>query len=701
MKRCLTLVFAMFFLFTSIGHAASYGRIQISMNDNSIDVTEVPIVMDGKEISTESPSFVYDNRTLVPIRFIEKNYGAEVIWEQDTKSVIVNYKEDSVKLTIDSAIAIINGEKKILDKGSIPRLVTFEDNVTRTMVPLSFLSEALGFEVGWDYENKVPYINSKENKEDKEDDKLVDPTAPKGESSIINSIGVYKGSTDKNKIILESDNELHYETEFIEETMTFVVDIKEAKLLQKKTLDAPGLIELDDNFIKEVRYAQFSYEPDITRIAIELKEKKVPNIISRIDGTGLMISFESHNIKEISKEVVEDKEAIVIYGANKENMNIMKLKDPERLVIDLLDTTLEGEPYRDYHYDLGFIKGVRVSQFKADNNYSSSDQIVRIVLDVKEGISDPNVKIDTYDNKMVIYPEKSFWENISYEKVENERHFIINNSINTNYNVDYDNVTKTLEVKLPTKNVQLNDGLIIIKDEFLDEIKVEKGETETILSLKFRRSIEYTQISKNIDKKIHLSIKKNNNLKPMDRLLVIDPGHGGYQPGATSITGKKEKDFNLTISLKLNEKLKELGYNTVMTRDEDTALGLYERPEMANELNADVFISIHANSHGNKGIEGIEVLYCPSFNSDLKEGDQHPFAETMLDALIEGTGAKNRGVIKRPNLVVLRESKMPSVLVEAGFLSSPREEKLLFTEEYQNKIVDSMVKGIENYFEIY
>ena len=157
----------------------------------------------------------------------------------------------------------------------------------------------------------------------------------------------------------------------------------------------------------------------------------------------------------------------------------------------------------------------------------------------------------------------------------------------------------------------------------------------------------------------------------------------------------------MLVSHKLNNALKALGYNTVMTMEEDQYLGLYDRPEIANKLNADIFISIHGNAFSNNPtISGIEVLYCPAYSSDMKEEDQHPLAKAVLDALLATTGAKSRGTIKRPNLVVHREAKMPAILVEAGFLTNPEEEKLLFTDEYQNKIVDGIVKGVENYFEI-
>lgn len=696
MKRYLSLVLLVFLLFSTIGHAADFGQIQISMNNNKIKVTQVPILMNGKITSTDSPSFVHDNRTLVPIRFIEESYGAEVTWIQGTQSVMVEYGKDTIKLTIDSNIAVINGEKRILDKGSIPRLVTFAGNDTRTMVPLRFLAEALGFEVGWDEENGLPFISSKEE---------VKPTKPvesesEIQSNIISKIDVNKGSTDINKIIIESDKGLNYETAILEGNLTFILDIKDVKLSQNNIIDGPGLIVVNDHMIKEVRYSQFSYNPDTVRVAIDLKKNQIPSIMPRKDGTGLMISFENKTMESVTKEVINGEEAIVLNGVDYESMNIIKLKNPERLVIDFLDTILEGEPYVDYPYDLGFIKGVRVSQFKADNNYSSADQIVRVVLDIKDGISDPNVKIDTNDNQVIIYPEKSFWENISYEKVGNERYFMIENLLDTSYKVDYNNVSKTLEVRVPSKNLELSDGLIIIKDELLDGIRIKKDEVETLISLQFKRSIEYTQISSDIDNKVHLVIKRNTDIGAGDRLIVIDAGHGGKDPGASSVTKKREKDFNLTVALKLNERLQALGYNTIMTRETDEFIDLYERARIANDNYADVFVSIHANANNNRDIAGIQMLYCPAFNSDLKEKDQHPFAKAIMDGMLESTGAPNKGIIQRPRLVVLRETKMPAVLVEAGFLSNAAEDKLLFTDAYQNKVVDGIVNGLTDYFDM-
>ncbi|NLK43627.1 MAG: AMIN domain-containing protein [Tissierellia bacterium] len=683
MKRVILVMFVMLFIFSHIGHASNTS-IQVSMGGTKVSVRQVPIIMDGKEVITEFPSFVYVDRTLVPIRFVSENYGAKVGWDDETKTAIVTYGDKEARFTIDSNVAIINGEKKLLDKYAIPRLASLGDESARTMVPLRFVTEIFGYEVGWDSEKNLPFINSSQDQDD---------------ISLINDISIHTGSA-KNRIVVNSTGELEYTTMYLENSKKLVIDIEDAELSLATTKDRPGSIDLDDEVIERVQYSQFSYEPNITRIVVTLKDYENYNITSSNDGTGLIVSFGGNKIGAISQEIINGKQVIVVDGAGHAKMNFMSLKNPERFVIDLLDSTLVGDTYYNYDYELGFIQRIRVSQFLVDDNYDPTDQIVRIVLDIKEGISDPSVKIDTDGDRIIIYPEESLWDNISYINDDDVKIFTINNIVDTEYEVDLDDTSKKLVVTIPSENTNLNEGTIYIRDGFIDKVDIEKDDEETKLSIKFMRLIEYTVLSDTVDNEIILSLERKVNLDKNHKTIVIDPGHGGDKPGAISVRKRFEKDLNLSVSLKLRDKLENLGYNVIMTRDTDVDIDLYERARIANDSDADLFVSIHGNSHINSVHKGIQVLYCPAFNSSVKEGDQHPFAKAIMDALLAGTGAIDKGIIQRPNLVVLRETKMPAVLVETGFISNPEEEELLYTEEYQDIIVDSIVKGIENYLEM-
>ena len=155
------------------------------------------------------------------------------------------------------------------------------------------------------------------------------------------------------------------------------------------------------------------------------------------------------------------------------------------------------------------------------------------------------------------------------------------------------------------------------------------------------------------------------------------------------------------MSLKLEAALKALGYNVIMTRSTDVTVGIYDRPALANNINADMFISMHANSIGNPAVSGIEVLYSPGGAGTKKSLDQFPLADIVLNEILKVTGAKKRGVIKRPDLVVVRETTMPAILVEIGFMSNAAEEKLITNDSYQNKIVQGISNGVGQYFEMY
>ncbi|MDU5950573.1 MAG: N-acetylmuramoyl-L-alanine amidase, partial [Paenibacillus macerans] len=171
--------------------------------------------------------------------------------------------------------------------------------------------------------------------------------------------------------------------------------------------------------------------------------------------------------------------------------------------------------------------------------------------------------------------------------------------------------------------------------------------------------------------------------------VVIDAGHGGKDPGASSITKKKEKDFNLAVALKVQQLLLEQGpsINVVMTRESDTYPTLQDRVKIAENANADIFISIHANS-GPATATGVETYYTRSESAGL--------AKVMHKHLVESSGLPDRKV-RTQSLHVTRETTMPAVLLECGYLSNKNDEALLYTEEFQNNVAQGIVDGIKEY----
>ena len=186
--------------------------------------------------------------------------------------------------------------------------------------------------------------------------------------------------------------------------------------------------------------------------------------------------------------------------------------------------------------------------------------------------------------------------------------------------------------------------------------------------------------------------------------IVIDPGHGGVDPGKVGVDGSLEKDINLNISMKIKKILIDNGYEVVLTRDED--IGLYKesdsnkksadmkaRCKVIEEAEADLVISIHQNSFEQESVRGAQVFYY----ENSPEGKK--LAECIQNGVRELADATNdRSVKANSSYYMLLHTPCPTVIVECGFMSNSNEAKLLGTDEYQEKLALAVCKGIEDYF---
>jgi len=188
----------------------------------------------------------------------------------------------------------------------------------------------------------------------------------------------------------------------------------------------------------------------------------------------------------------------------------------------------------------------------------------------------------------------------------------------------------------------------------------------------------------------------DDSLPLAHRIIVVDPGHGGSAPGTIgTFLGVFEKDIVLAISLELGRLLEENGATVIYTRDADYYVSHFDRAPIANAVNAEVLISIHANSYEGTTAKGVETLYNPLYLENFR------FAQAIQNELINHIGAVNRGVRPRTDLNVLNNANMPAALVEVGFVSHPEEEAMLNDPEYQKRIAEGLLMGILTFFRNY
>jgi len=191
------------------------------------------------------------------------------------------------------------------------------------------------------------------------------------------------------------------------------------------------------------------------------------------------------------------------------------------------------------------------------------------------------------------------------------------------------------------------------------------------------------------------------------RVIVVDPGHGGGDGGAVSAEGTIEKEINLEIGKFLRDYLSQAGALVVMTRTEDKDLafpetdGLYKRKvedlkrrvEIARENQADLFISVHLNAIPSSRWYGAQTFYNPAMEANKK------LAEAIQSELTRNLENTKRFAKADQDIYLLRTVACPAALVEAGFLSNPREAGLLNDRDYQRKVAGSIYEGILRFYE--
>ena len=354
------------------------------------------------------------------------------------------------------------------------------------------------------------------------------------------------------------------------------------------------------------------------------------------------------------------------------------LKNPDRVVIDLkniyINNSLKDLPKVDFKENSS-ISGVRVAQFDPDT--------VRIVIDLRH-----ESKIKIFSLK----PIKSYGHRLVVDVYHEE-----------------DEIAHLL------KQLQAREG----DDQKDNKLMAEDKNT--------------TLTTKEIEKPKEEPPKETEQAKI---IVAIDAGHGGEDPGARGSSGTKEKDITLAIAKKLKNAIdKEPNMQGVLIRDGDYFIPLAKRVAKARKLEADIFVSIHADAFTKKSVKGSSVFALSERGassafakfiankeneSDLIGGvsidDKHPvLAQTLLDLSLSATindsmklgryvldemgkvNTLHKKYVEQAGFAVLKAPDIPSILVETAFISNPKEEKNLRSESFQIKLAESVVKGIKTY----
>ncbi|MCH4071629.1 N-acetylmuramoyl-L-alanine amidase family protein [Pseudoramibacter sp.] len=205
------------------------------------------------------------------------------------------------------------------------------------------------------------------------------------------------------------------------------------------------------------------------------------------------------------------------------------------------------------------------------------------------------------------------------------------------------------------------------------------------------------------------------------KTIVLDPGHSAVMPSGSEAvgpgasetkakdmvgtkgvaTGVTEYDFMLTLANKLKPELEKRGYKVVLTRtDSQSAHSCIERAQVANDNHADAFVRLHANAAESAGPSGAMTINITANNpyTSATYSQCRKLSDCVLNAYVSATGAKSEGVSERDDLTGNNWAKVPTTLIEVGYMTNPEEDKLMQTDAYQAKMIQGIANGIDQFF---
>ncbi len=642
------------------------------LDGKNVKLPITQINLDGIELAGDVPPVILNDRTLVPVRLISENLGAKVSWDSKEYKVMITKDNKNITLKIDSAKVAVDGKEKILPDKVPAKLIS-----DRTMVPVRFVSEELGVKVDWDSKNRAVLLKS--NKDIKNVIRLNDVTMS------------------SNEIKLKLSENVKYTDVSLTNPDRLVLDLENTKMATLKDTYEGG------TFFKTIRISQFKEDPLITRVVIDLNSSSEYKVIQENKELTIQFKQPKNNTKFEFKENNE-KENFVIYRDLKGEYKTFYLSSPNRLVVDLYGSTLENDNGgKEQEINKEYLKNYKTY-------YHENEGKTRVTLTLKENIDTQKIKITEEGNNIRILfdfekapPINIKNKNLKYEAEGNNFILtVLQNNSEKAESIEFDEWYNKIKIKIKNTYVDLEKENINVEDNYVKNIEIDTDSDYTYVFISIKSNVLYNVLEDGKNKLIKIKLSKNEPIKQSGKpLIVLDPGHGGSAPGAISPIDKtKEKDLTLSITKKLNDLLKENGYDTLMTREEDANPSLTDRSDLANSNNATIFISIHINSIENKeSVKGIETLYYPNDGQYAYGRDNKSFASIVQKELIKETKAVDRKIVSRPNLAVLKNTKMPAVLIECGFLTNNEELELMKSSEYQEKLAGAVYNGIKEYFD--
>lgn len=626
---------------------------------------EVKIEIDGKAmVPKDMPAVIIDGRTMLPMRQIAQELGCEVNWNEAAKQIYVMRGSDIIVFTVDSKTGYENGKEFTMD---VPATIVND----RTMLPVRALADALHLNIKWNDPNRIVSIQS--------GDTVVkdEPKAPEsGQTTAGTLTGIQTPSAKDadQTFTIQADGPMgRYEKTFVDD-QKIVLDFYGAKS------SLPGEItKTNSDIVTGIRTATHENNGDsFTRVVFDLSGKKKYEVTQSADKKNITISFGKTTVDKISAVHSQNKDIITIGGTGSFGASVAMTADPQKIIVTIpnCQSNLSDKINTD---ELQYVLDGKVDTSKGNT--------VELVLAV-EDLVQYSYREETQNLILEIYP--TTLKNMRYDKNANVLYLDKKDKIDTG-SVKFEDhyLDGYFDVTLPGDyESDYGYGTYDVKGTVVENIEVSTKGGNTTFRFKQNRISAYEVT----DEGDSYAIRVKNPKEVYDKVLLLDAGHGGKDPG-TSGNGMQEKNLNLTIAQKIAQKLQGSGIKVYMTRDSDVYPENSTRAKTANDI-ADLMVSIHMNS-GPETANGTETLYQVHANDNGARLTSKQLAEILQGKVVSATGNTNRGAKLWTDVLILNRTTVPAVIVEVIFITNTGDALKISNPAYQDQVAQAIADGIQ------
>lgn len=626
---------------------------------------EVKIEIDGKAmVPKDMPAVIIDGRTMLPMRQIAQELGCEVNWNEAAKQIYVMRGSDIIVFTVDSKTGYENGKEFTMD---VPATIVND----RTMLPVRALADALHLNIKWNDPNRIVSIQS--------GDTVVkdEPKAPEsGQTTAGTLTGIQTPSAKDadQTFTIQADGPMgRYEKTFVDD-QKIVLDFYGAKS------SLPGEItKTNSDIVTGIRTATHENNGDsFTRVVFDLSGKKKYEVTQSADKKNITISFGKTTVDKISAVHSQNKDIITIGGTGSFGASVAMTADPQKIIVTIpnCQSNLSDKINTD---ELQYVLDGKVDTSKGNT--------VELVLAV-EDLVQYSYREENQNLILEIYP--TTLKNMRYDKNANVLYLDKKDKIDTG-SVKFEDhyLDGYFDVTLPGDyESDYGYGTYDVKGTVVENIEVSTKGVNTTFRFKQNRISAYEVT----DEGDSYAIRVKNPKEVYDKVLLLDAGHGGKDPG-TSGNGMQEKNLNLTIAQKIAQKLQGSGIKVYMTRDSDVYPENSTRAKTANDI-ADLMVSIHMNS-GPETANGTETLYQVHANDNGARLTSKQLAEILQGKVVSATGNTNRGAKLWTDVLILNRTTVPAVIVEVIFITNTGDALKISNPAYQDQVAQAIADGIQ------